>query len=86
MTAPDEDPFAELGGEAEGVLHFSRPRPCANGPAPEALAADRQQMITMLAMHAFFESVWASDARSERARRASSRKRCRRISPRRAIG
>ena len=63
---PDGDPFAELGGEAAGMLHLSRPRPCTNRPAPTALAAGRQQMITMLAMHAFFESVWASDA-SERA-------------------
>jgi dienelactone hydrolase len=62
-SAPIEDPFAELGGEAEGVLHFSRPPPCANGAAPHALAAGRQQLIAMLAMHAFFESVWASDAR-----------------------
>ena len=62
-AAPIVEPFAELGGEAQGVLHFSRPPPCANGPAPEALAAGRQQMITMLALHAFFESVWANDAR-----------------------
>ena len=59
---PNEYPFAELGDEAQGILHVPRPRrPCANGPAPEALAADRQQMIAMLALHAFFESVWASD-------------------------
>ena len=63
-AAPIEEPFAELGGDAEGVLHYSRPPPCANGAAPTALAAGRQQMIAMLAVHAFFESVWESDARA----------------------
>ena len=57
---PNEYPFAELGDEAQGILHVPRLRPCANGPAPEALAADRQQTIATLALHAFFESVWAT--------------------------
>ena len=56
-----EDAFAELGGEAEGVLHFTRPVPCAKGLAAEFIPAERQQIIAELAMHAFFESVWASD-------------------------
>ena len=69
-AADDENPFAELGGEAQGLLALPRPRPCANGAAPRAIAAGRQQMITTLALRAFFESVWASeaDARASAAR------------------
>jgi dienelactone hydrolase len=59
---PVVEPFAELGDESQGVLHFTRPPPCAHGLAPESLSPGRQQMIVELAMQAFFESVWASDA------------------------
>ncbi|HEU4430061.1 MAG TPA: hypothetical protein VFT98_14960, partial [Myxococcota bacterium] len=68
--AVEENPFAELGGEAEGVISVQRSRPCANGAAPRAIAAGRQQMITTLALRAFFESVWAGEeeARARAAR------------------
>jgi dienelactone hydrolase len=60
-AARDENPFAALGGEAQGVIALPRARPCANGAAARALAPGRQQMISELALRAFFESVWAPD-------------------------
>jgi predicted dienelactone hydrolase len=61
-AVPIDDSFTELVGKVQGVLHDSGPPPCADGPAREAIAAERQQMIARLAMRAFFESVWANDA------------------------
>jgi hypothetical protein len=60
--APREHPFASLGGEEQGVLTLELPRPCARGAPSRALAAGRQSMITSLALRAFFESTWESDA------------------------
>ena len=64
---PKENPFADLGGEEQGMLSPPVRLPCANGAAPEALAADRQQMIATLALRAFLDSTWASDARERAA-------------------
>ncbi len=68
---PGESPFSGLGGEQQGVLtQVDMPLPCANGAPKEALAPGRQLMITTLALRAFFESAWASDA-AERAEDAA---------------
>ena len=62
-----ENPFASLGGEAEGVVFDpNAPLPCRDGAPDSALAAGRQLMITRLAALAFFESCFAKDA-TERA-------------------
>ena len=69
--ARGENPFAGLGGEEQGIAALKEmPLPCANGAPKQALAAGRQLMATTLALRAFFESVWASDA-SERAEHAA---------------
>jgi hypothetical protein len=61
--APRENPFVGLGGEEHGVLaQTEQPLPCANGAPARALAAGRQLMITTLALRAFLESAWESDA------------------------
>jgi hypothetical protein len=66
-----DNPFAALGGEAQGIEALREmPPPCAKGAPKEALAAGRQLMATTLALRAFFESVWASDA-AERAQHAA---------------
>lgn len=66
-----ENPFAALGGEEQGIAALREvPPPCAKGVPVEALAAGRQLMATTLALRAFFESVWASDA-AERAQHAA---------------
>jgi len=69
-AAPEQEPFAGLGGEAQGMLSGQRRQPCANGAPARALSAGRQQMITTLALRAFFESIWESDA----AQRASAQR------------
>ena len=66
-----DNPFAALGGEEQGFAARREMRlPCAKGAPKEALAAGRQLMATTLALRAFFESVWASDA-AERAEHAA---------------
>jgi predicted dienelactone hydrolase len=68
---PRESPFADLGRPDQGILAAGDlPLPCAKGAPERALAAGRQLMITTLALHAFFESHWASDL-DERARAAA---------------
>jgi hypothetical protein len=68
---PDHNPFASFGGEEEGMkLHPDIPMPCANGVPEGAMLAGRQHMITELAVHAFFESVFAESA-EERAANAT---------------
>jgi predicted dienelactone hydrolase len=65
------NPFAALGGEEQGIAALREvPPPCAQGAPKDALAAGRQLMATTLALRAFFESVWASDA-AERAEHAA---------------
>ncbi|HEY8123793.1 MAG TPA: hypothetical protein VII78_20910 [Myxococcota bacterium] len=60
---PGASPFPGLGGEAQGVrTQLDMPPPCAKGAPAEALAPGRQLMITTLALRAFLESIWASDA------------------------
>ena len=62
-----ENPFARLGGPADGiVIDPGASLPCRNGAPGDALAAGRQLMITRLAALAFFESRFARDG-AERA-------------------
>lgn len=66
-----ENPFAKLGGPADGILFEPGAQlPCTNGAPDHALAAGRQLMITRLAALAFFESFFARDG-AERASQES---------------
>lgn len=62
---PEENSEFEVGsfgGAAEGIATEAKiPLPCTNGASDESISAGRQQMITKLAVHAFFESEFAKD-------------------------
>ncbi|MAG31471.1 MAG: hypothetical protein CL908_11355 [Deltaproteobacteria bacterium] len=64
---PDENPFAALGGPDQGMLDATdMPLPCEIR-FEEAISPGRQQWITALALHAFFESHFAREATSRTA-------------------
>jgi hypothetical protein len=58
-----EHPWAGLFGTPEqGLLEIAEyPVPCVTGAGP-VMRAGRQQMLTTIAVHAFFERTFASDA------------------------
>lgn len=57
------DPFAGLGGPAQGIVTLEEPPGlCAQDPLPESLHPGRQHMITKVALLSFFESVFAGEA------------------------
>jgi predicted dienelactone hydrolase len=67
-VVPHHNPFASLGGPEEGMLaNPDVPLPCAGGVPDGAILAGRQQMITKLAVYAFFESVFAKSAEERQA-------------------
>jgi dienelactone hydrolase len=58
----EELPFPSLGGESAGILvDVQMPRPCTGELADETVHPGRQQMITKLAVTAFFEAAFADD-------------------------
>ena len=56
----DENPFAALGGESEGIVTPDVSGLCVTTPLPESLHPGRQHMITQIGVLSFFESVFAS--------------------------
>jgi predicted dienelactone hydrolase len=63
----DENPFAELGGPEQGMVEPAEtPLPCEIR-FEEAMHAGRQQMLTTLAVRAFFDSHFASDLETRQA-------------------
>lgn len=58
----DENPFAALGGENEGIVVPEISGLCDTMPLPESLHPGRQHMITQIGVLSFFESVFASTA------------------------
>ena len=64
----DENPFAGLGGADDGVVFAAdAPPPCSGGPLPPAIHPGRQQMITVVAVRSFFESVFAEQMETRQA-------------------
>jgi hypothetical protein len=59
---------AELGGPENGVLLSTElPLPCVHGDLPRAIRPPRQQIITELAVRAFFESEFAERLETRKA-------------------
>ncbi len=53
-----------LDGTEYGIDLSDRTEPCTTPPIPVAMKAARQHMFTTLAAHAFFESIFAEDAKN----------------------
>ena len=64
----EENPWDELGGPEEGVvLSEDLPMPCESDEIPRSIRPPRQQVITKLAVRAFFDSHFEKRAEQRRA-------------------
>jgi predicted dienelactone hydrolase len=63
-----ENPLLALGGPEVGIVFSDdAPRPCQRAPLPRAMRPQRQHLITMLAVRAFFEREFGRSAESREA-------------------
>jgi hypothetical protein len=67
--APEQNPFSTLGGLEDGVDLERNGPPLCSRRLLKALHPGRQQMITLVGVHSFFESIFAEDLNARQAAR-----------------